>query len=294
MLFKNLLIFRFETPFELSENELREKLEAYPLTGCLSQELQSVGWVSAFSQGALVQGIENCYFIKMGIESKIMPAAAIKSEVEKKAQALGEPIETRSQYKEMEERVIAEILPKALTQKHTISAYIDIKKQWLVIDASSAKKGSDLTSLLRKTLGSLSIIPYAPETVISTVMTHWLMHGFYSKAFTCLPEVEIKELSEAAGTVKIKGVDLTSEDVLNHVQKGWQVTKMAFDYQERLQFALGEDFIFKRMKYLDNFQEDIESQDEPLLYQQTSAHLMVKEYREFIQNFIDVIAGNER
>ncbi len=218
----------------------------------------------------------------------------VKSEVEKKAQALGEPIETRSQYKEMEERVIAEILPKALTQKHTISAYIDIKKQWLVIDASSAKKGSDLTSLLRKTLGSLSIIPYAPETVISTVMTHWLMHGFYSKAFTCLPEVEIKELSEAAGTVKIKGVDLTSEDVLNHVQKGWQVTKMAFDYQERLQFALGEDFIFKRMKYLDNFQEDIESQDEPLLYQQTSAHLMVKEYREFIQNFIDVIAGNER
>ncbi|MGL4674935.1 MAG: recombination-associated protein RdgC, partial [Wohlfahrtiimonas sp.] len=155
----------------------------------------------------------------------------------------------------------------------------------------STKKASLLTSHLRKTLGTLPIIPLAPENSVNSALTHWALHGVESDLLSMLDEIELKELKDAGGNAKFKAVALDSKEVQDPLKEGWQVTKLLLEYDEQISFSLAGDFIFKRLKFLERFEENLESEDDPLLQMQAELYLAVDLYRRVISHTYDLVNG---
>ena len=289
MSFKNLLVYRFEEPIKESLETVEEKLSEKPLTACLTQELESIGWLPVFKEGKqYVEKINNALFFRLGIEQKILPNSAVKTAVEKKIEEKELQHVSRSEMKELHEIVTNELLPNALVNRNSIMAYIDLEKNWLVVDASSTKKASVLTSHLRKTLGSLPIVPFVPENSVNAALTHWALHGIQSDVLSLLDEIELKELKDEGGNAKFKGVALDSKEVQDPLKDGWQVTKVMLEYDEQMSFSMSGDFIFKRLKFLERFEESLETEDDPILQIQAELYLAIDLYRRVIQNVYDL------
>ncbi|WP_246782865.1 recombination-associated protein RdgC [Wohlfahrtiimonas chitiniclastica] len=290
-MFKNLLAYRFEENSLLSNAEILEQFEAAlsakPFTPCLTQEMESIGWITCFTDSNYVEKINNALFINLGIETKQLPDKAIKTEVEKRIEEKHLKNISKSASKELYEIVMNDLLPNALVIRSNIRAYVDLEKGWLVVDANSTKKASLLTSHLRKTLGTLPIVPLTPENSVSAALTYWALHGIESDALSTLDEIELKELKDEGGNAKFKGVALDSKEVQDPLKEGWQVTKLALEYDEQISFSLAGDFIFKRLKPLERFTENLESEDDPLLQMQAELYLAVDLYRKMITHVYD-------
>lgn len=289
MSFKNLLVYRFEEPIKDSLETVEEKLSEKPLTACLTQEMESIGWLPVFKEGKqYVEKINKALFFRLGIEQKILPNSAVKTAVDKKIEEKELKHVSRSEMKELHELVTNELLPNALVNRHSILAYIDLEKNWLVVDASSTKKASLVTSHLRKTLGSLPIVLLTPENSVNAALTHWALNGIQSDVLSMLDEIELKELKDEGGNAKFKGVALDSKEVQDPLKEGWQVTKVMLEYDEQMSFSMSSDFIFKRLKFLERFEENLESEDDPVLQIQAELYLAIDLYRRVVQNVYDL------
>lgn len=294
MSFKNLLVYKFEEPLlfsnEDASSQFESALSSKPLTAPLTQEWESLGWLPFFKEGKqYVEKINNALFIRLGIEQKQLPNSAIKTAVDKKIEEKELKHISRSEMKELHEVVMNELLPNALVVRSSLLAYIDLEKGWIVVDANSTKKASILTSYLRKTLGTLPIVPLTPENSVNAALTHWALHGIQSDVLSMLDEIELKELKDEGANAKFKSIDLDSKEVQDPLKEGWQVTKLALEYDEQISFSLAGDFIFKRLKLLERFTENLESEDDPILQAQAELYLAVDLYRKAITHVYDQI-----
>lgn len=288
MSFKNLLVYRFEEPIKDSIETIEQSLSDKPLTACLTQELESIGWLPVFKEGKqYVEKINNALLIRLGVEQKLLPSSVISTAVEKKIEEKELKNISRSEMKELYEIVTNELLPNALVNRHSVLAYIDLEKNWLVVDASSTKKASLLTGHLRKTLGSLPIVPLTPENSVNAALTYWAMHGIESDYLKILEEVELQELKDEGGNAKLKGVSLESKEIQDPLKEGWQVTKLMLEYDEQMSFSMSGDFIFKRLKFLERFEENLDTEDDPILQMQAEMYLAIDLYRRVVQNVYD-------
>lgn len=292
MLFKNAVIYRFEDRFSKSGSEIDELFAKYTLQPCLSSEMQSIGWLPAFKQGRnLAVELEQFIFFRAGIEEKLLPKAAIDNAVDKQAMAQNIVLDSRAKRKELEEIVVAGLMPNALTQRKHINAYIDLKKQWLVIDASSTNKASLVTALLRKSLGSLAIVAESPAQSIQSALTYFAQFGVGNTNFEILEDIWVKSTVEDGGQARIKGIPVSASEVRQHLDQGWQVYQMSLQYKERLQLAIGNDFILKRLKLTDLATEELDGEDEAFLHAQATAILVARELRLLITDILRVISS---
>ena len=279
--YKNVIIYKFDEPVELTAEQLQEALSQYPLRECGTDELETYGWLPAFSQGEnLVEEMNRALFFKLGMEIKKLPRRAIHTAVEKRAREHDIDLLNRARYKDLEEIITGEFISKTPPEQSSINGYIDLEKNWLVIDAPSEKKASLVTAVLRKSLGSLPVVGYAPQVDMPTIMTDWVRSNFINDKFGLLDEVEMKELNkDEGGTARYKGIPLDSKEIELNLEEGWSVTRVGLSHEDIVTFSLGEDFIFKRLRYLDQFQEKLELSDDQNAVAQSNAYLLADTVR---------------
>ncbi|PWD83320.1 recombination-associated protein RdgC [Ignatzschineria cameli] len=288
--FKNILIYQFDEPFMMDSSELEALLSEYPLRECGDDELETYGWLPAFSQGEnLVETIHNAHFIRLGMEVKKLPRRAIQTAVEKRAREHELDLYDRARLKELEEVITNEFIRNAYPEQSSIMAYIDREKNWLVIDATSEKKASLVTAVLRKTLGALPVVGYAPQVEMALLMTDWVQNGLSDTRFQFLDEIELKELNkEEGGVARYRGIPLDSKEIELNISEGWSVTKVGLAYQELVTFSLAEDFILKRVRYLDQFQERLELSDDQNAVAQSNGYLLVDTVRQLVTDLYNL------
>ncbi len=267
--FKNAAIYRM-TRDVINLDEMERMLNACRFTPCGSQEMARAGWVppmgEAFSdQLAHISG--GHILLTVQREEKILPTPVIKQALEAKIAKLETEQHRKLKKTEkdsLKDEVLHSLLPRAFSRYTQERIWIDTKAQLIVVDAASAKRAEDCLALLRKSLGSLPVIPLTMATPVELTMTEWVRDGQPPAGMSLLDEVELKAVLEEGGTVRCKKQELVSDEVSTHIEAGKRVTSVGIDWQERIQFTLTDSLQLKRIKPADSLIEqndDIDRED---------------------------------
>ena len=252
--FKNAIIYQLTKNIDFGEIE--SKLKECQFTPCEPAEISRFGWTAPLeTDGNLAYFADNKVLLMAKREEKILPIEVVNRELNKQITALEEKEQRKLKKVErlsLKDDVIATLLPQAFSRIKTTAPYIDTLKQLIFVDAASSKTAEDALALLRKSLGSLPVVPLAFNRAPCEVMTRWVTDTA-PDWLILRKEVEIRE-KEDLGVIHCKQKDVEDEEIIELVQNGL-ISKLALEWENNLKFILVEDGTLKRLKFDDNITE---------------------------------------
>nr|WP_306309356.1 recombination-associated protein RdgC [Xenorhabdus anantnagensis] len=298
MQFKNAMVYRMTRDIQISAETLENQLAALAFTPCASQDMMRVGWVSPMgSHGeALTHAAGNQILICMQREEKILPSSVIKKELWSKIEKLeGEQHRKlkKTEKDSLKDEVIHTLLPRAFSKESQTYLWIDNDNQRIVVDANSAKRAEDALALLRKTLGSLPVTPMMFASPIELTLTDWVSKNELPKEFMLQDEAELKAILEEGGVIRCKNQDLITDEIAIHIESGKYVTKLALEWEERIQFTLSDDFTIKKIKFSDALREQNDDIDREDFAQRFDADFVLfsGELSRMFDSLVDALGG---
>ncbi|CNL37604.1 recombination-associated protein RdgC [Yersinia proxima] len=296
--FKNLMVYRLSREVSLSADEMEKQLSAFSFTPCGSQDMAKTGWVSPMGSHSdtLTHTVNGQIVICARKEEKILPSPVIKQELQAKIERLeGEQHRKlkKTEKDSLKDEVLHSLLPRAFSRFNQTFLWIDTVNDLIMVDAASAKRAEDTLALLRKSLGSLPVVPLTLENPIELTLTEWVRSKELPSGFALMDEAELKAILEDGGVIRCKKQDLFSDEIAVHIEAGKLVTKLALDWQERVQLVLSDDGSLKRLKFSDTLREQNEDIDREDFAQRFDADfiLMTSELAALIKNLIEALGG---
>lgn len=295
MWFKNLLLYRLTSSFDIDDETLEQALQNTPFAPCGSQDLQRVGWVSAMPDSDMLSHSGNgCVLLCLRRQQKILPSGAVAEALEEKVREI-EKAEARKIYrkerKQLKEEITLTLLPRALTRSSRCYAYIDRRNGWLLVDSGSHARAEELLTQLRNDIGTLPVQPLQTNTDPVTIMTHWLQSNQPPANFLLGQQCELRDKQESSNVVRVRGQELNSDEVLQHLTVGKQVAKIELLWNEAIECVLGDDLIIRRLRFTDALREKMDSQDDPRAAFDQEFVVMTMELSKFLDGLLPALGG---
>ena len=263
--FKNIFIYRLSREVSWDTAEVNAALSKFVFTPCGSQDMAKAGWTSVLGDN-LTHEYQGFLLIQHKREEKILPSQVLKEELQKKILKLEEEQARKLKKTErdsLKDEVLHSLLPRAFTRKSLAKILIDRSNHLVFVEASSAKKAEDQLALLRKSLGSLPVIPFTPREPLEITMTEWFKNGFPA-GFTAGEDATLKGLLDNGGTVRCNKVDLQSDEIMSHIETGKVATTVAINWMDRASFRVNDDMSIKALTFCDDLydqNDDIDRED---------------------------------
>lgn len=297
MWFKNILVYRLSRDLALSADDLEKQLAPLAYHPCGSQDMMKTGWVPPVKgTDAFTHASGNQILICAKKEEKMLPSPVIKQEVQDKIERLeadqGRKLK-KTEKDSLKDEVVHTLLPRAFSKFSKTYIWIDTVNQLIIVEAASAKRAEDNLALLRKSLGSLPVVPLTFKDPIELTLTEWIRSGSLPQGFEVMDEAELKAILEEGGIIRCKKQELISDEIAVHIEAGKLVTKLALDWEQRIQFMLSDDGSVKRLKFSDTLKdqnEDIGREDYAQRFD-ADYTLMTGELSALIARLIDVLGG---
>lgn len=291
-MFKNAIIYRVRG---LELESMRAQLALKPLTTPGSQDTESRGWVP--EQGEFVHAVGGVWLITMGVASRILPAAVVKAEVKARAdQVRAEQgyLPGRRETRDIRDRVIFDLLPRAFIRTTHVRAWIDPQRELIAIDAPSTARAEDLLELLRRTLDSFQLKHWQCERSAAGAMADWLASE-PPAGFTIDDDCELRAVTSDGAVVRYVHHPLNAEEVRAHLAAAKMPTKLGMTYADRLSFVFTERGEIKRLQLLDIVTEKLTEEaatasDAAALFNATFA-LETAEIANLVQALTDARGG---
>lgn len=296
--FKNILVYRLNKEIALSMDELEQQLASLTFTPCSSQDMTRTGWVSPMGDRgeALIHVAGKQVMICARKEDKILPATVIKNALQDKVEKLegeqGRKLK-KTEKATLKDEVVHTLLPRAFSKFSQTFIWLDLEKQLVIVDSGSAKRAEDNLALLRKTLGSLPVVPLNFNESVELKMTEWVRSGELPAGFTLMDEAELKAVLDEGGVIRCKKQELVSDEIATHIEAGKFVTKLSVDWEDHLQFMLCDDGSIKRIKFSETLREQNDDIDKADFAQRFDADfiLMTGELSALIERVTEVLGG---
>jgi recombination associated protein RdgC len=264
MFFRNLTLFRFSPSVAEDLTRLDEALNDHRLRPCGPLEMGTRGFVPPVGRGddaPMTHVVNACTLITVGSEEKLLPSAVVNDELQRRVQKIAEE-EGRKvggrERKRLKEDLLTELLPRAFVRSSRMSAYVDRKHGWLVLDTASRKNAENALTQVREALGSFPAVPLAPEEGPRALMTDWLTTGKLPGGLVLGDECELRDPATATGAIaRCRRQDLDAEEVKEHLRNGKQVFQLGLVFDDRISFVLGEDLVLRKLKFLDTVLDEL-------------------------------------
>ena len=263
--FKNIFIYRLSREVSWDTAAVNAALGKFVFTPCGSQDMAKAGWTSVLGDN-LTHEYQGFLLIQHKREEKILPSQVLKEELQKKILTLEEEQDRKLKKTEkdsLKDEVLHSLLPRAFTRKSLAKILIDRSNHLVFVEASSAKKAEDQLALLRKSLGSLPVIPFTPREPLEITMTEWFKNGFPA-GFTAGEDATLKGLLDNGGAVRCNKVDLQSDEIMSHIEAGKVATTVAINWMDRASFRVNDDMSIKALTFCDDLydqNDDIDRED---------------------------------
>jgi recombination associated protein RdgC len=300
MWFKNLQLYRFTKPFELDATTLGQQLEQHSFIPCGSQDFTRSGWVPPLGRhgSELVHATNGYLMICVKRQEKLLPAAVINEALEEKVVHIEEREARKLRAKErraLRDEVGFSLLPKAFVRSTLQYAYISPRDNMLVVDAASANRAEELLNNLREALGSLSVIPLASKSLPIDIMTRWVDSGQPAPGFSLGEECELRDNADINSLIRCKNQNLAAAEIVNHLKTGMHVSKLALNWQDRLEGVLDEKLILRRLRFTDLVQEQadaVEAEDVATQFD-VDFSIMSLELSAFFEALMNALGGQD-
>ena len=255
MFFRNLTLFRFSPAVAKTLSDLETALADRALRACGPLEAATRGFVSPFGPDSevLAHTVGQTTLFTLGTEEKLLPAAVVNAELglrlRKEAERRGKPVGGRER-RRLKAEVLDTLLPRAFVRPSRLSAYVDTKNGWLVLDTASRKAAEACLTALREALGSFPALPLTAAETPRALMTDWLAHGKLPDGLALGDECELRDPAGGA-VVRCRRQELESSEVREHLKRGKQAFQLGLVFDGRMGFVLGEDLVLRKLRFLD-------------------------------------------
>lgn len=250
-LIRNALVYKASLP---SATALTKHLEEHPFAEPLPNALGSIGFVARREN--LVDTFPGGLAFSVRIDDKIIPAASVKAEVEKRTKVILEQTGRRRLSKnekaELKEAVTLEFATRALVRTKVVTAFYDIDNQYLIVPVTSRKVADRIISLLIQAAGSVKT-----ETIhvsdakhgLTTRIQAWLEGDEY--AFGDFNPSGEAALAMDGQKVAVKMLSLTNakEGLQEALRDGFTISSIGLQSTDEMRFRLTEDFAFKAIDF---------------------------------------------
>lgn len=250
---KNITLARFSGLPPLADAEANAQWFQFAPTG--PTQAQSAGWVPPRREhGALIEAQAGHWIMAAQIETRSVPATALKKRVEELAAAIERDTGRKPGKKhrrELKDQAALELMPHAFPKTKRVLVWLDTATGLLAVDTASAGVFDDVTMLLAKTLPGLQLTPLQTTLAPAAAMAGWLLDGEAPAGFTIDRECELRAPDESKAAVRYARHPLDIEEVRAHVQLGKRPTRLAMTRAGRVSFVLTDQLVMRKVELLD-------------------------------------------
>ncbi len=292
---KNVCIYRLSRDFKLDPETLEKQMAEFAFSPCGSQDMSRRGWVNVTPEKLFIEH-EDSFLLCCQHQVKIIPNPVINDAVAERVAKIeadqGRKIR-RIERLSIKDEVLHTLLPRAFSKNTSNYVWVDVAHQLVFVEATSARVAEDLLGLLRKTLGSLPVVPLTMATPIELTITDWLKKSAMPAGYAAGSEAVLKAILENGGALRVSKQDLLSDEITTHIDAGKLATTLALDWQKRITFRLADDMTIKAIHYADDLRDqndDIERED--IHSRMVADFILFKaEFGALLASLIDVLGG---
>jgi len=268
-MFRNLRLYRFTSDWP-DEDALSKRLEEAAFEPCGPLTERSSGWeaVAPAPGDALARRVNGADLLRLRSQSRILPPAAIREELELRLdefrERTGEEPGAREK-RRMKAETRDALLPKTMVKSDRIHGYVDLKDRVIGIDTAQEAMAERFLRRLKAPLAALDPRPVAFREPVDKLLTRIFM-GDATRQFSLGRDCRMQDAKDAGAVVRWSDFDLRDPSIRRHVSEGMRLTHLSFVYDEMLGCELGEDGVLRKMRFIG--MDDAAGEDEDALARQ--------------------------
>lgn len=296
-MFKNLTIYKIHSGWAPSLQQVEDALNHMRFSPCGPTQQKSYGWVEPRGEdhAPLVEAVAGQWVLKMMIETRSVPGAAVKDKAQEAADQIEQSTGRKPGRKEMaslREEALLTLLPQAFPRKGACWVWIDLENGWLVTDAASKSTNDEVITALVRCLDGLKLSQLDTRISPAAAMTQWLLaesHDDIPGAFCVERECELKSAAEDGASVKFNRHNLATEEVKKHITQGKLPVRLGMSWDGRIGFLLSESMAIKKVDFLEGVFSDRTGYEEGGF--DADVALTTGELRKMLPALIEALGG---
>jgi recombination associated protein RdgC len=210
----------------------------------------------------MVETVAGQVIVQLMIETKTVPAQALKDAVDKRVKE----IETatgrkpgKKERRDLQDDTLLALLPNAFPKRVAVLGWFDAATGLLVVDSASQSRTDEFVTALLQTCSGIDVSLVQTITSPQSAMTKWLLAETadeWPDNLNVERECVLQSTGEDAATVKFNRHHLANDDVRKHVLEGKLPTALALSWDGKVSFVLTEAMTLKKVQYLDGVMDE--------------------------------------